>query len=457
MRWSSTEITGTRTARGSGSGSRVTCGAGPWRRALRLDGSHGKLTLSSGNSPGPGGAHDHTRRGRHDRCRPDHRRRGRAPAATGTYPVTNPARPAEVVLEAPATSPEQLDRAVAAARRSQPAWAALAMEERAALVMAAAEAGVAARRGQRPGPLLTREHGKIYFEAALRRRHHGRHGRRLRPAGGRRAGARGAERRRHHASSGSPTAWWPPILPFNWPVSVMANKILPGPARRRHRGRQGAAHLPGHGAPGGGRDGRRAARRRPQRGERPGRRARRGAGRPPRHRHGLVHRRCRHRSGRHGRRGGNDPARRARARRQRRRHPGPRRRDRRRAGRPPVRRRVRHQRAGLHGDQAALRPPRPDGRDGRGAGRRLARRGRRRRAGRGGDDGARAHRSRRGTGWRPSSQRPRRPARPVHAARPLRDEDEGGGRLLRLARPRGGAAGRTRTSCARSSSPRRCR
>ena len=37
----------------------------------------------------------------------------------GTYPVTNPARPAEVVLDAPSTSPAQLDRAVAAARRSQ--------------------------------------------------------------------------------------------------------------------------------------------------------------------------------------------------------------------------------------------------------------------------------------------------------------------------------------------------
>ena len=49
----------------------------------------------------------------------------------GSYPVTNPARPAEVVLEAPSTSPEQLDRAVAAARRAQPTWAAQAMEDRA--------------------------------------------------------------------------------------------------------------------------------------------------------------------------------------------------------------------------------------------------------------------------------------------------------------------------------------
>ena len=51
----------------------------------------------------------------------------------GTYPVTNPARPAEVVLDAPSTTPAQLDQAVAAARRSQRAWAALAPDDRAAL------------------------------------------------------------------------------------------------------------------------------------------------------------------------------------------------------------------------------------------------------------------------------------------------------------------------------------
>ena len=50
----------------------------------------------------------------------------------GTYPVTNPARPAEVVLDAPSTSLAQLDQAVAAARRSQAAWAGLPADERAA-------------------------------------------------------------------------------------------------------------------------------------------------------------------------------------------------------------------------------------------------------------------------------------------------------------------------------------
>ena len=78
----------------------------------------------------------------------------------GTYPVTNPARPVEVVLEAPSTSAAQLDRAVEAARRSQPAWAALPAEERAARVVAAAEAGVAAVEGGDLARLLTPSTGR---------------------------------------------------------------------------------------------------------------------------------------------------------------------------------------------------------------------------------------------------------------------------------------------------------
>ena len=52
----------------------------------------------------------------------------------GTYPVVNPATPAEVVLLAPSASPAQLDAAVSAARRSQPAWAGRTLAERAAVV-----------------------------------------------------------------------------------------------------------------------------------------------------------------------------------------------------------------------------------------------------------------------------------------------------------------------------------
>ena len=44
------------------------------------------------------------------------------PGEDATYPVTNPARPGEVVLAAPSASHDQLDQAVAAARAAQAAW-----------------------------------------------------------------------------------------------------------------------------------------------------------------------------------------------------------------------------------------------------------------------------------------------------------------------------------------------
>ncbi|MGH3561416.1 MAG: aldehyde dehydrogenase family protein, partial [Mycobacterium sp.] len=47
------------------------------------------------------------------------------PGAAGTYPVHNPARPAEIVGHAPAADYAQLDAAVQAARRAAPEWRAL--------------------------------------------------------------------------------------------------------------------------------------------------------------------------------------------------------------------------------------------------------------------------------------------------------------------------------------------
>ncbi|HEY6132238.1 MAG TPA: aldehyde dehydrogenase family protein, partial [Halioglobus sp.] len=79
--------------------------------------------------------------------------------AAGSYAVHNPARPAEVVLEAPAASLAQLNEAVAAARRAQPAWAALPFEQRLVAVTRAAEnAAVAAVQRDLPR-VLSREHG----------------------------------------------------------------------------------------------------------------------------------------------------------------------------------------------------------------------------------------------------------------------------------------------------------
>jgi len=87
------------------------------------------------------------------------------PGAEGSYPVCNPARPAEVVLQGPSASPGQLDAAVAAARRAQPAWAALDRQERFDLVIKAAAAAGAVVGASDLASLLTREHGKVLWEA----------------------------------------------------------------------------------------------------------------------------------------------------------------------------------------------------------------------------------------------------------------------------------------------------
>ncbi len=108
----------------------------------------------------------------------------------GTYPVTNPARPAEVVFDAPATSPAQLDLAVDAARRSQAAWAALPRDERAAQVVRAAEAGLAAVEALDLARLLTPRARQDPRRGGVRHGHAGRHGGRLRTGRGR--GARSA-------------------------------------------------------------------------------------------------------------------------------------------------------------------------------------------------------------------------------------------------------------------------
>jgi acyl-CoA reductase-like NAD-dependent aldehyde dehydrogenase len=151
---------------------------------------------------------------------------GEVVAGEGTYPVTNPARPAEVVLEAPSTSPAQLDLAVAAARRSQRAWAALDMEERAAQVVAAAEAGVAAVENRDLARLLTREHGKTHLEAIFDTATMGGMASAFAPLVAEALAAR-------ELGGGATRIEWVPhgvvaaVLPFNWPVSVMGNKVVP--------------------------------------------------------------------------------------------------------------------------------------------------------------------------------------------------------------------------------------
>src|SRR5690348_4484321 len=89
------------------------------------------------------------------------------PGAAGTYPVYNPARPAEVVGHAPAADKTQLDAAVQAARRAAPGWRELGVAERVEAVIAAATAASEQLKASGGPQLFTREHGKVLSEATF--------------------------------------------------------------------------------------------------------------------------------------------------------------------------------------------------------------------------------------------------------------------------------------------------
>ena len=144
--------------------------------------------------------------------------------ADGSYPVFNPARPDQVVLAAPAASPGQLDEAAAAARASQPAWAALGFDERLALVERACKSAMDSIDLEATTTLLTREHGKILVESTFDLVTTAGMVGALAPLvadslGPLSAGTSVVERVPHGVVAA--------ILPFNWPAAVMGNKILP--------------------------------------------------------------------------------------------------------------------------------------------------------------------------------------------------------------------------------------
>jgi acyl-CoA reductase-like NAD-dependent aldehyde dehydrogenase len=89
------------------------------------------------------------------------------PGAAGSYPVHNPARPAEVVGHAPAADRAQLDAAVAAARNAAPGWRALDVAERVAKVAAAATTASEQLKERDGARLYTSEHGKVLAEAGF--------------------------------------------------------------------------------------------------------------------------------------------------------------------------------------------------------------------------------------------------------------------------------------------------
>jgi acyl-CoA reductase-like NAD-dependent aldehyde dehydrogenase len=148
------------------------------------------------------------------------------PGAAGSYPVRNPARPAEIVGHAPAADRAQLDAAVSAARRAAPGWRALSVAERVAAVAAAAATAAEQLAGRGGARLYTREHGKVLSEARLEID--------TAPAIASILGAMAEEAlagERLDPDSDYPRLQREPygvaalVLPFNWPVSVMMTKM----------------------------------------------------------------------------------------------------------------------------------------------------------------------------------------------------------------------------------------
>jgi acyl-CoA reductase-like NAD-dependent aldehyde dehydrogenase len=119
----------------------------------------------------------------------------------------------------------KLDAAEHCARRVAPAWAATTVEERAETVIAAAAQAAVAVESDALARLLTREHGKVYWESVFDTGT---------IAGMAAAFAPLASAALQARQVGSTTTveWRPhgvvaAILPFNWPASVMANKVVP--------------------------------------------------------------------------------------------------------------------------------------------------------------------------------------------------------------------------------------
>ena len=151
----------------------------------------------------------------------------------------DPADPERVVGHAAAADEDQGRRAVSAAQEAFPAWAALGAHERAAQVKASLGAlGGRQRRSrraalarERQGPLGVRDRDARAREPLRARR-------RAWPAWWRGARAAGPPFRTHDRRL--PLGVVSLIVPFNWPLAILAAS-LPRRCGRQHRRRQGAA------------------------------------------------------------------------------------------------------------------------------------------------------------------------------------------------------------------------
>lgn len=152
----------------------------------------------------------------------------RVDGAEGTYPVHNPARPDEVVHEAPAASLAQLDEAVVAARRAAPDWGGAGAEARADAVTAMSESLMGLGADVDLLALLVREHGKTLAEATYEMISPGGMAMMMGPIA---VDALAPEQ--DPSDPNAPVVHRDPygvvgvILPFNWPLGVMALKVIP--------------------------------------------------------------------------------------------------------------------------------------------------------------------------------------------------------------------------------------
>ena len=148
------------------------------------------------------------------------------PGGAGSYPVHNPARPAEIVGNAPAADVAQLDAAVRGARSALAGWRALDVQARVEAVSRAAAVAAEQVAAHDVAQLYTREHGKVLSEASFE----------ISTApfvasilGGMAADALAIEQ--VDPQSAYPRLRREPygvaalVLPFNWPIAVMLMKL----------------------------------------------------------------------------------------------------------------------------------------------------------------------------------------------------------------------------------------
>ncbi len=147
------------------------------------------------------------------------------PGDAGTYPVHDPGRPAHTVLEAPAASADQVDRAVRSAAGAARGWAEKPLDERGQAVMAAALAATDAGARSDLARVLTRENGKVLAESQFELATMGA----VAESFAELAATALAPRREPGGGEvrAEPVGVVAALLPFNWPVSVLVSKVAP--------------------------------------------------------------------------------------------------------------------------------------------------------------------------------------------------------------------------------------